>query len=114
MAVLLDGLSWLCLVAGVLAALIGGIGLLRLPDVFSRMHAAGLIDTLAAGLIIVGLVLQSPSWTVAVKLILIIVFILFTSPTATHALARAALHGRVLPWLGDRSSPSEGAPSSKA
>jgi multicomponent Na+:H+ antiporter subunit G len=95
----LDGLSWLCLVLGGLTALIGAIGILRLPDVFCRMHAAGMIDTTGAGLVLLGLALQAPSWLVAVKLALIFIFILVTSPTSTHALARAALDGGVVPKL---------------
>jgi multicomponent Na+:H+ antiporter subunit G len=55
----LDVLSWLCLVAGVLFGITAGIGLLRLPDLFTRMHAAGIGDTLAAGLIVLGLMLQA-------------------------------------------------------
>jgi multicomponent Na+:H+ antiporter subunit G len=96
---LLDALSWVCLAVGVAFALIGALGMLRLPDVFSRMHAAGIIDACAAGLVLLGLAWQAPSWLVAVKLFLIYVFILYTSPTATHALARAALGGGCKPLL---------------
>lgn len=110
----LDVLSWLCLIGGVVFALIGAIGLIRLPDVFSRMHAAGVIDMLAAGLVLLGLALQAPTWLVAVKLLLIFVFILFTSPTSTHALARAALNGGVKPLLADPTPSSEGEPPSKS
>lgn len=108
----LETLSWVCLMGGVAFALIGAVGMLRLPDVFARMHAAGIIDTLAAGLVLLGLGLQAPSWLVAVKLLLIFVFILFTSPTATHALARAALHGGVKPMLAARGPSPEGEPPS--
>lgn len=112
LATALDILSWVCLMGGVAFALIGAVGMLRLPDVFARMHAAGVIDTLAAGLVLLGLTLQAPTWLVAAKLLLIYVFILFTSPTATHALARGALLGGVEPMLGDPTTSRRGEPSS--
>ena len=94
---LLDILSWILLLTGGAFGLIGGIGLLRMPDLFTRMHAAGLIDTLAVALIIFGMMLQA-GWTlVAMKLAIILALVLFTSPTASHALAKAALHGGVRP-----------------
>jgi len=88
-----DILSWACLVAGGVLALIGAIGIIRLPDVFARMHGAGMIDTMGLGLIFLGLALQAGLTTVTMKLILIFVFVLFTSPTTTYALARAAIYG---------------------
>ncbi len=97
MELALDILSWGCLLAGGAFAIISGIGLVRLPDLFSRMHAAGIGDTLGAGLILAGLMLQA-GWSLnLIKLVLILIFILFTSPTATHALAKAALHGGLKP-----------------
>ena len=102
MAVLLDLLSWICLLAGGAFGIIGGIGMLRLPDFFSRIHATGIADTLAAGLILFGLALQSGLSLITVKLLLIFLFLTFTSPTASHALAKAALHGGVRPRLHDQ------------
>ncbi len=103
MALAVDILSWFCLVAGAVFAIIAGLGILRFPDVFSRMHAAGIGDTLAAWLILLGMMLQA-GWTlVTVKLILILLFMMLTSPTATHALARAALADGLRPWRrGDK------------
>ena len=95
MALLLDIVGWSLLALGSVMLLIGGIGLVRLPEVFSRMHAAGIIDTLGAGAILAGLMIEAGLTLVTVKLALIVILILFTSPTATHALARAALHGGV-------------------
>jgi multicomponent Na+:H+ antiporter subunit G len=97
MELILDGLSWICLLAGGFFGVVGGIGLLRLPDVYTRMHAAGIIDTLAAGLILLGLVFQGGFSGVSVKLGLIFVFLVFTSPTATHALAQAAVFSGLRP-----------------
>ena len=97
MAVLLDGLSWVLLMAGSFFVLTGALGLLRLPDVYARMHAAGITDTLGAGLFLGGLAIQGGLGLVTVKLALILVFILFTSPTSTYALANAAFSSGVKP-----------------
>lgn len=85
-----DVASWVLLVAGSLACVIGGIGLLRLPDFYARTHAASISDTLGAGLILAGLILQAGATLVAVKLLMVFVFLLLTSPTSAHALAKAA------------------------
>jgi len=102
----LDILSWAAIVGGSFFALVGGIGLLRLPDFFSRVHAVGIQDTLATGLIIFGLLLQTDEWLVAVKLGLVFIVVLFTGPTATHALARAALHAGFRPPLDSETKTS--------
>ena len=83
--------------AGGLLVLVGAIGLLRLPDFYTRLHAAGIIDTLGMVLVLVGLSVHAESWLDLVKLAIIVVFILFTCPVSTHALARAALHGGLRP-----------------
>jgi len=70
--------------------IIGAIGMVRLPDFWSRLHGAGIIDTLGAELIVIGLMFQAGFTLVTVKLILIAVFVFFTSPTSTHAVANAA------------------------
>ncbi len=91
MSLLLDLMSWIALLGGVFFIAVGGIGILRLPDFYTRLHAAGITDTLGAGLILLGLMFQG-GWTqVTIKLILILGFLWFTSPTATHALVRAAV-----------------------
>ena len=81
--------------------LIGGIGIYRLPDIYTRMHGAGIIDSLGAAMIIAGLMVQAGLTLVTVKLALIIVFLFFTGPTTTHALARAAQAEGVLPLIDD-------------
>lgn len=88
---------WLLLCSGAAFCVIGGIGLLRLPDVYSRMHAAGLIDTAGAALILIGLMLEPAHWTVIVKLLVILFFLYVTTSTATHALAHAAWSSGVEP-----------------
>ncbi len=92
-------LSWALLVLGGFLCVSGSVGLLRFPDFFTRMHAASVTDTLATGMILVGLMLQAPTWIVFGKLVMILVFVLLTSPTAGHALAKAALHSGLKPLL---------------
>lgn len=98
---LLDLVSWLFLIAGSFFVVTGGVGLLRLPDVYSRMHAAGITDTLGVGLFVVGLAVQGGFTLVSVKLAIIFIFILFTSPTATYAVANAVLSGGFHPKQKD-------------
>lgn len=92
-------LSWVLLMSGCFVGISGGIGLLRFPDFYTRMHAAGVTDTLCAALILTGLMLQAGWGLVLIKLFLILALLLLTSPTATHALARAAVHSRLEPLL---------------
>ena len=117
MAILLDIVSWVLLVAGSIFCMIGGLGLIRLPDVYARMHGAGITDTLGTGLILAGLMVQGGFSQVTVKLILILIFLLFTSPTSTYALANAAYQRGLEPLLGKpqpdkpRSGKKDDAPS---
>ncbi len=104
---MIDAASWLCLGLGGLACVIGALGLLRMPDLFTRMHAASLIDTVGAGFVLLGLALQAGPTLVSVKLAIIWLLIFFTSPTATHALARAALYRGVKPLLAEEGAPSK-------
>ena len=99
MEVIIDLLSLLFLVLGGFFCITGMIGLIRFPDFFTRLHGASVTDTLGAGFIIVGLVLQSGFTLVTAKLIIVMGLILLTSPVATHALAQAALHAGILPKL---------------
>jgi multicomponent Na+:H+ antiporter subunit G len=98
MAAIVDILSWILILGGVAFSLVGAIGLLRFPDFYTRLHAAGITDTLGAWMILAGAILQADSWFVAVKIVFIAIFLFFTSPTATHALARAALASGLKPW----------------
>lgn len=109
MQLVLDGASWVLLVSGALFAVIGGIGLLRLPDLYTRMHGAGITDTLGAGLILLGLALQAGFSLLALKLVGVLFFLLITSPTSTHALAKSARSHGIEPRLAtqeDKSSPT--------
>lgn len=94
---LIDILSMILILPGAFFVLAGTIGVIRLPDLYTRLHAASLVDTLGCLLIIAGLILQSGFTLVTVKLVLVLGLILFTSPVATHALAKAATHGGLMP-----------------
>ena len=101
MAVLLDVLSWAMLLAGAGFVLVGGIGVLRLPDLYTRMHAGSLTDTLGTLLILAGIMLQAGLSLATIKLAAIAIFLLLTGPTATYALANAALLAGLLPKNAD-------------
>ncbi|MCP4037587.1 MAG: monovalent cation/H(+) antiporter subunit G [bacterium] len=92
-SLLLDAVSWICLVSGSVFCLIGGIGMVRMPDFYTRGHAAGLTDTLGAGLILVGLMFQAGVTLITAKLAIVLFFLYITSPTATHALFKSAYAG---------------------
>jgi multicomponent Na+:H+ antiporter subunit G len=107
MSAVIDVASWILLVTGGLFCIVGAVGLLRMPDFYTRVHAASVTDTLGAGLILLGLILQA-GWTlVAAKLVMIGLLIFFTSPAATHALARAALGRGLKPLLDREEAPSK-------
>lgn len=106
MSVLLDVLSWISIAIGAFAVLTSSLGLLRLPEFFSRTHSTGILDTLGAGMILLGFGLQTGLSLVTFKLALVLVFILITGPTAAHALARSALHNGVKPITKEREDES--------
>lgn len=101
MSLLIDLLSWACIISGGFFTVVGAIGLLRMPDFFTRMHAASVIDTLGAGLLAAGMMLQAGPTLVAVKLLFILALLFFIGPVVTHALAQAALHAGVEPVLDE-------------
>ncbi len=100
-------LSGISLLIGSLLCIAGGIGLLRFPDFYTRMHAAGVTDTLATTMIIIGLVLLNPGALVVMKLITILLLILLTSPTAGHALAKAAYRSGLKPFIKNHKNHQE-------
>jgi multicomponent Na+:H+ antiporter subunit G len=90
----LDIASWVCLVVGSVFCIVGAVGLLRFPDLYARTHGATITDTLGAGMILVGLMFQGGLSIVTVKLVLVMLLVLYTSPASSHALVKAAyLHG---------------------
>ncbi|MGI9405506.1 MAG: monovalent cation/H(+) antiporter subunit G [Hyphomicrobiaceae bacterium] len=99
MDVALQWLSWVLIAAGSFVIVVGALGLIRMPDVFTRMHAAGMIDTMGATLLLAGMALTSGFSLVTLKLVVLWLLFFFTSPVAGHALARAALYAGVRPYL---------------
>ena len=91
--------GFFCILGGALAV-IGAIGLLRFPDFYTRLHAAGVTDTGAVFAILFGLVLLSPDWLIVIKLVAIGIFICLTGPTASHAIANAAHTAGLQPFIG--------------
>ena len=107
-----DIASWILLMAGAFFCVVGGIGLHRLPDFYSRLHAGGLTDTLGAGLTLAGLACHALSQAAAgrpgdwdgivIRLVMIFTFLFFTSPATSYALARAAFTQGLRPRLDDQ------------
>lgn len=100
-AILLDVVSGAFIFAGSFFVLVGAIGLFRLPDVFTRMHAASVTETAGAGLICIGLMFQAGPTLITAKLIFILALLFFTGPVITHALAQAAFHAGIKPILAE-------------
>lgn len=94
---LVDIASWVLLSLGGAFVFIGGIGALRMPNLYTRMHAASLTDTMGAMLVIAGVMLQSGASLATIKLAAILLFLLLTSPVASNTLASAALLAGVRP-----------------
>jgi len=99
-------LACVSILAGLFFVLAGTLGVLRLPDFYTRLHAAGMTDTLGAELILTGLIIQSGFTQMSLKLLLVGFFLLMTSPTATHAVAQAAYKAGLKPKLGKYRAPS--------
>jgi multicomponent Na+:H+ antiporter subunit G len=97
-ALAFDVLSWVLILGGLFFVVVGTIGLIRMPDVYTRLHAAGMTDSIGAGAILMGLAVQAGLSLISVRLLLISAFLLLTSPIGTHALARAARAGRIKPY----------------
>jgi multicomponent Na+:H+ antiporter subunit G len=102
MELIFDVITWVCLVSGSFFCLTGGVGLLRFPDFFTRIHAASLTDTLGASLILIGLMFQSGWGLVFAKLLLILMFSLLAGTTASHAMAKASLKSGLRPLVADQ------------
>ncbi len=97
---ILDVISWILLTAGGVFVLIGGIGALRMPNLYTRMHAASVTDTMGAVLVMTGVMVQAGLTLATIKLAAILLFLLITSPTASYALASAALLAGIKPDAG--------------
>jgi len=88
MTLALDIASLVLLILGSFFCITAGVGLIRMPDFYTRAHSASILDSMGSGLILLGLALQAPDYLVAVKLFFIFFFLLVTSLAAVHALAQ--------------------------
>jgi len=87
---LIEILSWISILSGAFFLFVGSLGMIRLQDFWSRLHAASIIDSAGAGLLLFGMMLQTGLTLISVKLAIIVVFLFLTGPTASHAVANAA------------------------
>ena len=101
MSLIADIASWIFLLLGGFFTIVGMIGLVRMPEIFTRMHGASVTDTLGVGFLILGMMLQAGFSLVALKLLFILALFVFTGPVVTHALAQAALHEGIKPLLAE-------------
>jgi multicomponent Na+:H+ antiporter subunit G len=93
--------SWILILLGSFFTVAGAVGLLRMPEIFTRIHAASVTDTLGVGFLILGMALQAGLSLVTLKLFFLLALFVFTTPVVTHALARACLHERIDPLLAE-------------
>jgi multicomponent Na+:H+ antiporter subunit G len=93
-------LMWVFVSAGSAFLIIGAIGLLRLPDFYSRIHAAGITDTMGAWLVLIGLLFAGAGAMVNIKIVMLLFFLILTSPLSSHALAKAAFLRGLKPMIG--------------
>lgn len=100
MSLLQQIVSILLMAGGVFFMLVGSIGLIRLPDFYTRVHAAGKVDTLGVLMFVAGMIVYTGFSLDSAKLLLIFIFVALTSPVASHALARRALLFGFKPWRG--------------
>ncbi len=98
MSAYFDLIAAVLVLGGLFFCFIGAVGLVRLPDFYTRCHAAGITDTLGAGMVLVGLMFLSGDPMVHIKLGLVAIFLLLTSPTAGHAISNAAYTRGIVPW----------------
>jgi multicomponent Na+:H+ antiporter subunit G len=110
-AVVLDIASWALILLGSVFVVIGAFGMVRMPDVFTRMHAASVVDTLGMAFLLFGMMLQAGFTLVTLKLVFLVALFVLTTPVVTHALARACLHEGIQPVLAhDRRNRSQKQP----
>jgi multicomponent Na+:H+ antiporter subunit G len=104
MEIIQNGLAIVLMIGGILFMLVGGIGINRLPDFYTRAHAAGKVDTLGIMMFLAGMMVFEGLTINSAKLLLIVAFVAFASPVASHALARRAMLFGLKPWFGDNNT----------
>jgi multicomponent Na+:H+ antiporter subunit G len=92
---------------GAVVMLTGAAGVMRFPDFYTRLHAAGKGDTLGQGLVLAGLACTAGFGIISLKLVFILLFVFVLNPTATHALARGAWISGLVPWSTGGALPAD-------
>lgn len=101
MTLVIEYVSWVLILLGSFFTIVGALGMVRMPEIFTRMHAASVTDTLGVGFLILGMGLQAGFGLVTLKLLILAALFLFTGPVVTHALAQACLHEGIKPLLAE-------------
>ncbi|MFZ2155265.1 MAG: monovalent cation/H(+) antiporter subunit G [Bradyrhizobium sp.] len=101
MTLAVDIASWGLILLGSFFTIVGAFGLVRMPEIFTRMHAASVTDTLGVGFLILGMSLQAGFGLVTLKLVFLLALFFFIGPVVTHALAQACLHEGIEPMLAE-------------
>jgi len=101
MTLAIEYASWVLILLGSFFTVVGALGIVRMPEIFTRMHAASVTDTLGVGFLILGMGLQAGFGLVTLKLVFLMALFLFTAPVVTHALAQACLHEGIKPQLAE-------------
>lgn len=97
----MESLAVIFILGGLFFFFAGTVGLLRFPDVYTRMHATGKCDTLGAMLMLSGIAIANGLTFTSLKIILIVAFLMLANPTSTHAMIRAAINSGIIPWTKD-------------
>ena len=101
MTLVIEYASWVLILLGSFFTIVGAFGMVRMPEIFTRMHAASVTDTLGVGFLILGMSLQAGFGLVTLKLLFLLALFVFTGPVVTHALAQACLHEGIKPLLAE-------------
>jgi multicomponent Na+:H+ antiporter subunit G len=109
----IDIASGVLIAVGCFFILVGAIGLMRMPDIYTRAHATSIIDTVGAGFLILGLMLQAGFTLVSLKLLFLLAISFFMLPVVSHALAQAALHAKIAPKLSEDRRDRQAGPSGR-
>ncbi len=103
------GVSGIVVAAGLLLIAGGALGLLRFPDLYTRLHASNVADVVGSVVVVLGLAIVAPDWGVAVRLLLLAALLMALGPTLTHLVAQAAHAAGLAPIAGRYAAPRPGA-----
>lgn len=107
MELIVTVLAMALILAGLVFLMVAAVGMIRLPDVFTRAHAISMTDTLGVGLVLAGLALYQGFTLAALKTVLILVLLFHLNPVISHATLRAALRSGLKPWSSKKQEGTE-------